>query len=93
MTSEKTAMTTGANSHRRTFSAHSLCHQSQSAAGVKLMPHRRPEDRVYTVISGVFYIDLGDTFDADKLHAYPPANLSASYSFQTGHCLSGCRLG
>jgi hypothetical protein len=25
-------------------------------SGVKLMPHRHPEDRVYTVISGVFYI-------------------------------------
>lgn len=41
-------------------------------AGVKLMPHRHPEDRVYTVISGVFYIGLGDEFDADKLGAYPP---------------------
>ncbi len=41
-------------------------------AGVKLMPHRHPEDRVYTVISGVFYIGLGDEFDADKLQAYPP---------------------
>ncbi len=40
--------------------------------GVKLMPHRHPEDRVYTVISGVFYIGLGDKFDADKLEAYPP---------------------
>jgi quercetin dioxygenase-like cupin family protein len=40
--------------------------------GVKLMPHRHPEDRVYTVISGVFYIGLGDRFDADKLEAYPP---------------------
>ena len=40
--------------------------------GVKLMPHRHPEDRVYTVISGVFYIGLGDEFDADKLQAYPP---------------------
>jgi len=28
--------------------------------GVKLMPHRHPEDRVYTVISGVFYIGLGE---------------------------------
>ena len=28
--------------------------------GVKLMPHRHSEDRVYTVISGVFYIGLGD---------------------------------
>ena len=40
--------------------------------GVKLMPHRHPEDRVYTVISGVFYIGLGDEFDAEKLQAYPP---------------------
>ena len=40
--------------------------------GVKLMPHWHPEDRIYTVISGVFYIGLGDEFDADKLEAYPP---------------------
>ena len=40
--------------------------------GVKLMPHSHPEDRVYTVISGVFYIGLGDQFDPDKLRAYPP---------------------
>ena len=40
--------------------------------GEKLMPHRHPEDRVYTVISGVFYIGLGDEFDASKLEAYPP---------------------
>ncbi len=39
--------------------------------GAKLMPHRHPEDRVYTVISGVFYIGLGDQFDAAKLNAYP----------------------
>lgn len=40
--------------------------------GVKLMPHRHPEDRVYTVISGVFYIGLGDQFEPDRLEAYPP---------------------
>jgi hypothetical protein len=28
------------------------------------MPHRNPEDRIYTVISGVLYIGLGDQFDA-----------------------------
>ena len=43
--------------------------------GVKLMPHRHPEDRVYTVMSGVFYIGLGDQFNADKLHAYPPGSV------------------
>jgi hypothetical protein len=40
--------------------------------GVKLMPHRHSEDRNYTVISGVFYIGLGEEFDPDKLEAYPP---------------------
>jgi hypothetical protein len=42
---------------------------------VKLMPHWHPEDRVYTVISGVFYIGLGDRFEADKLQAYPPGSV------------------
>jgi quercetin dioxygenase-like cupin family protein len=44
-------------------------------AGVKLMPHWHPEDRVYTVISGVFYIGLGAEFDAEKLRAYPPGSV------------------
>jgi hypothetical protein len=44
-------------------------------SGVKLMPHKHQEDRVYTVISGVFYIGLGDQFDADKLQAYPPSSV------------------
>ncbi len=39
------------------------------------MPHRHPEDRVYTVISGVFYIGLGDQFNAEKLEAYPPGSV------------------
>ena len=41
-------------------------------SGVKLMPHRHQEDRVYTVMSGVFYIGLGERFDDGKLEAYPP---------------------
>jgi quercetin dioxygenase-like cupin family protein len=41
-------------------------------SGVKLMPHSHPEDRIYTVMSGVFYIGLGDQFDGDKVKAYPP---------------------
>jgi len=43
--------------------------------GVKLMPHRHPEDRVYTVISGVFYIGLGEEFAPEKLEAYPPGSV------------------
>jgi quercetin dioxygenase-like cupin family protein len=41
-------------------------------AGEKLMPHRHREDRLYTVIAGVFYIGLGDEFDEKKLQAFPP---------------------
>jgi quercetin dioxygenase-like cupin family protein len=41
-------------------------------SGVKLMPHHHPEDRVYTVISGVFYIGRGERFVSEKLEAYPP---------------------
>src|SRR3954465_6131123 len=41
----------------------------------KLMPHRHPEDRVYTVMSGVFYIGLGEQFDGGKVKAYPPGSV------------------
>jgi quercetin dioxygenase-like cupin family protein len=44
-------------------------------AGEKLMPHRHPEDRIYTVMCGVFYIGLGDHFDGDKVEAYPPGSV------------------
>ena len=44
-------------------------------SGVKLMPHKHPEDRIYTVISGVFYVGLGDRFDEEDLKAYPPGSV------------------
>jgi quercetin dioxygenase-like cupin family protein len=43
--------------------------------GTKLMPHKHPEDRIYTVMSGVFYIGLGETFDGDKMKEYPPGSV------------------
>jgi hypothetical protein len=43
--------------------------------GVELMTHRHPEDRVGTVISGVFYVGLDDQFNPDKLEAYPPGSV------------------
>lgn len=39
--------------------------------GEKIMPHVHPEDRIYTVISGIFYIGIGDKYDENKLQAYP----------------------
>jgi quercetin dioxygenase-like cupin family protein len=40
-----------------------------------MLPHKHPEDRIYTVMSGVFYIGLGDQFDAEKLVAYGPGSV------------------
>ena len=42
----------------------------KGAAGVKLMPHRHPEDRIYTVMSGVLYIGLGERFYGDAVAAF-----------------------
>ena len=59
------------------------------------MLHWHPEDRIYTVISGVFYIGLGDRFDADRLQAYPagsvivlPGNTSHFHWAKSGEYVS-----
>lgn len=44
-------------------------------SGVRMAPHRHAEDRIYTVISGVFHIGLGDEFDAAKLRAFAPGSV------------------
>ena len=44
-------------------------------AGVKLMPHRHPEDTIYKVMTGVFYIGFGDHSDGDKRQADPPCGV------------------
>jgi quercetin dioxygenase-like cupin family protein len=43
--------------------------------GTRMMPHKHPEDRIYTVMSGTFYIGLGETFDESKLMAYAPGSV------------------
>jgi hypothetical protein len=43
--------------------------------GTRLMPHKHPEDRIYTVMSGVFYIGLGETFDESRLSAFAPGSV------------------
>jgi len=43
--------------------------------GTRMMPHKHPEDRIYTVMSGVFYIGLGEVFDESKLTAYAPGSV------------------
>jgi quercetin dioxygenase-like cupin family protein len=39
-------------------------------AGARMMPHKHPEDRIYNVLSGVFYMGLGEEFDESRLTAY-----------------------
>ena len=43
--------------------------------GAKLMPHRHPEDRVYTVISGVSTSVWAISSMREKLEAYPPGSV------------------
>jgi hypothetical protein len=47
-------------------------------AGVKLMPHKHPEDRVYTVISGVFYVGSATSSTLRSFRRIRPAPLSSS---------------
>ncbi len=41
----------------------------------KVMPHSHPEERIYTVISGTWYIGFGDRFDPTQLKAFPASSL------------------
>lgn len=45
------------------------------AGDVRMMPHRHAEDRVYTVIAGVFYIGVGEVFDESRLTAHGPGTV------------------
>jgi quercetin dioxygenase-like cupin family protein len=42
---------------------------------VIMPPHRHPEDRIYTVVSGVFYIGRGEKFEGDQVTAFPPGSV------------------
>ena len=56
-------------------------------AGVKLMPHEHPENRVYTVISGVFYIGLGTGSTRNNftcIHRAPSSCSLAAHPISTG---------
>ena len=41
------------------------------SADLRVMPHTHPEDRVYTVLSGTWFIGLGTTFDPGQLERFP----------------------
>jgi quercetin dioxygenase-like cupin family protein len=39
--------------------------------GYKLPPHKHPDVRTVTVLKGTYYSAIGDTFDENKLQAFP----------------------
>ena len=47
----------------------------QAPAGHRAMPHSHPEERVYTVLSGTFYLGFGHEYDEDRLEEYPAGSV------------------
>ena len=45
------------------------------AKGVRIMPHTHPDERVVTVLAGVFYQGIGMVFDETKAQALPPGSV------------------
>jgi len=43
----------------------------RAAAGHRLLPHTHPDERVITVLEGVYWSAVGDTWDESKLVAFP----------------------
>ena len=43
--------------------------------GVRVMPHTHPEDRIYTILRGTWYIGLGEAFDSTRLERYPAGSV------------------
>jgi quercetin dioxygenase-like cupin family protein len=39
-------------------------------AGARVMPHTHPEDRIYTILRGAWFIGLGETFDSTRLERH-----------------------
>jgi mannose-6-phosphate isomerase-like protein (cupin superfamily) len=63
-------------------------------ADYRVQPHTHPEERVYTVISGTFYIGFGEKFDSTRLKAFPagsvfvvPANASHFHWMRSGEAV------
>lgn len=44
-------------------------------AGLRMRPHSHSEDRVCTVITGIFYLGLGEQFDESRLKAHGPGSV------------------
>jgi quercetin dioxygenase-like cupin family protein len=44
-------------------------------SGHRVLPHAHPEDRVYTVLKGLFPFGFGETFDSERLEEFPEGSV------------------
>lgn len=52
--------------------------QGQMREGSTFPPHTHPDVRLSIVTSGTMYLGVGETFDADKLVAYPVGTMAVT---------------
>lgn len=57
--------------HGEQEKAGSFTFRVRAAAGHRLLPHTHPDERVITVLEGVYWSAMGDTWDESKLIAFP----------------------
>jgi quercetin dioxygenase-like cupin family protein len=61
----------------------------RASAGHRAMSHRHPEERIYTVLSGHFYLGFGHRFTEDRLEEYPEGSVvivrAGRYHFQSAN--------
>jgi hypothetical protein len=63
------------NRRRRSIGTRALRHPGQGPLERQADPPLHTEGRICTVISGVFYIGLGNAFDEERLQPYPPGGV------------------
>ena len=47
----------------------------RAPSGHRVLPHTHPDQRVYTVISGTFYLGFGEHFSTARLEEYPTGSV------------------
>jgi quercetin dioxygenase-like cupin family protein len=55
--------------------AGSYAFRLRAPTGHRAMPHSHPEERVYTVLSGTFYLGFGHQFVDSRLEDYPEGSV------------------
>jgi quercetin dioxygenase-like cupin family protein len=59
----------------------------RAPAGHRAMPHRHPDERIYTVLSGLFFLGFGHEYAEDRLEEYPEGSVvivrAGRYHFQS----------